>query len=479
MRTLPKALLDLDIIVGGMGADISSVELVGAVASHPCGRMSGSLSAVALADIYARRLQLGDVGGEIRRAFDAFVKVVPTLTKDIDRLYKTYYIQGGKSASALFRGLSMKGLEPPRDVQILTIAATFSHIWRTKRLAPGRPVGINFLRKIERVMVYGLYGAMLAGADWIVVGAGDPSDIPGLLDKLAAHEAVELPMQVATVPLGTYKIRFDPKDIVGPDLPPPPRPAFLAIISSHLQAQGLASSPRTRPEGFVVEGPLAGGHNAPPQKKMKDARGYYVYGPEDDADLGVVAEVGLPFWVAGGRGQPLKPSTAEGPLRGRQIGTIFALSDASGMAPALRRQALELIWHQQLEVVTDVRASPSTFPFKVALLPGSMADPAVYAARKRVCNVGQLRSWRPMEEMTGLCPASDPALYKKRGGAAWRTDGAMCLCNGLLATCGLPQPGEQGLVTLGDITPVRELQRRLRKIEYSTQEAIAYLRGEL
>ncbi|MBI2363057.1 MAG: hypothetical protein HYV15_06715, partial [Elusimicrobia bacterium] len=52
-----RAVLDLAITVGGMGAEISSVELVTAVANHPSKRMSGNLSSVALADVYARRLQ--------------------------------------------------------------------------------------------------------------------------------------------------------------------------------------------------------------------------------------------------------------------------------------------------------------------------------------------------------------------------------------------------------------------------------------
>jgi hypothetical protein len=55
----------------------------------------------------------------------------------------------------------------------------------------------------------------------------------------------------------------------------------------------------------------------------------------------------------------------------------------------------------------------------------------------------------------------------------------MCLCNSLLATCGLGQRGEPALVTLGDTTPVRALQLRLRRLEYSADEAIAYLLGEL
>jgi hypothetical protein len=229
MRTVPEAMLDLDVLVGGMGVDISSVELVSTVASDPSGRFSGSLSATGLTDVYARLLQLGDDGGVVRKAFDAFRDLVPSLADDVERLYRKYYVPGGKGPTEMLKGFSIAGPTPPRDVQIFTVLATYAHVWRTKALAPHRPVGVNFLRKIERMLLYGLYGAMLAGADWVVVGAGDPGDVPGILDDLARNQPVALPIKVATVPHGEHTIRFDPRELVGPDLPPPARPAFLAI----------------------------------------------------------------------------------------------------------------------------------------------------------------------------------------------------------------------------------------------------------
>jgi len=44
---VPESVLGLDIVAGGMGVDISSVELVAAVARHPSGRCSGNLSVTA------------------------------------------------------------------------------------------------------------------------------------------------------------------------------------------------------------------------------------------------------------------------------------------------------------------------------------------------------------------------------------------------------------------------------------------------
>ena len=78
------------------------------------------------------------------------------------------------------------------------------------------------------------------------------------------------------------------------------RPNFRAIVSLHSLASYLHRDEEIRPDGFVVEGPPAGGHSAPPRGKMQlDADGDPIYGDRDLADLRKVAEVGLPFWVAG------------------------------------------------------------------------------------------------------------------------------------------------------------------------------------
>jgi NAD(P)H-dependent flavin oxidoreductase YrpB (nitropropane dioxygenase family) len=261
------------------------------------------------------------------------------------------------------------------------------------------------------------------------------------------------------------------------ELHPLRRPPFFAIISSHLQAAALHSDPKTRPDGFVVEGSDAGGHNAPPREKRRDERGYYVYGPEDVADLDAVAAIGLPFWVAGGWGYPERLKSAQGSWRPHlQVGTLFALAAESAMEPTVRRRVLDLIWHRDLEVVSHATASPSTYPFKVALVPGTLGDPAVYDARERVCNIGHLRGWRPNgNNPVGLCPADAEDCFIRAGGAPWRTRGSMCLCNSLLATRGLGQPGEPAVVTLGDITSVRRLQSKLKRMDYSAREAVDYL----
>src|SRR3546814_4489953 len=85
------------------------------------------------------------------------------------------------------------------------------------------------------------------------------------------------------------------------------RPRFLAIIASNTLAAFLMKDPATTPDGFVVEGPTAGGHNAPPRGKLQlDERGEPIYGARDEVDLDKMAAAGLPFWLAGGYADPVK-----------------------------------------------------------------------------------------------------------------------------------------------------------------------------
>ena len=46
-------------------------------------------------------------------------------------------------------------------------------------------VGINFLEKIQFPTLPSIFGAMLAGVDYVLMGAGIPRAIPGVLDLLA------------------------------------------------------------------------------------------------------------------------------------------------------------------------------------------------------------------------------------------------------------------------------------------------------
>lgn len=72
-------------------------------------------------------------------------------------------------------------------------------------------------------------------------------------------------------------------------------PLSLAIVASETLAVSLARR-GGRVDGFVVEGPTAGGHNAPPRGllTLNDAD-EPAYGPRDVVDLRRMRDIGLPF----------------------------------------------------------------------------------------------------------------------------------------------------------------------------------------
>src|SRR6185436_20300994 len=88
--------------------------------------------------------------------------------------------------------------------------------------------------------------------------------------------------------------------------------------------------------------PRAGGHSAPARgRPVLDDDGQPVYGPRDDADLGKIAEIGLPFWLAGGYCTPEQVAQARSAgAAGVQVGTLFSLAAESGFEADLRVKLL-------------------------------------------------------------------------------------------------------------------------------------------
>ena len=205
-------------------------------------------------------------------------------------------------------------------------------------------------------------------------------------------------------------VTCSPRTLFG-EQPPAPlhTPRFLAIVASVDLAAGLAGDPATRPFGFVVEGPSAGGHNAPPRGPRRiDEHGQPVYDERDEVDLGALAALGLPFWLAGSWGTPegLAAARAAG-AQGIQAGTVFAYTRESGLAASLKAEVIAAAVDGTLAVRSDWRASPTGFPFRVVELDGTLSDPEVAAARRAVCDLGALRSpfARPDGTVDFRCPA--------------------------------------------------------------------------
>jgi nitronate monooxygenase len=445
MMQLPK------IIQGGMGVGVSNWRLAQAVSK--LGQL-GVVSGTALDSLFVRRLASGDEGGYMRRGLEAFP--FPEMAR---RIWQEYFVSGGKASDTPYPAIPMHQRRDPRKLVELCMVSNFVEVFLA-RDGHKNEVGINFLEKVQMPHLSSIYGAMLAGVGYVLMGAGIPLHIPGVLDAFAMHHPAEYKLSVtgATQDQDTV-MRFDPADYAEGPLPVLSRPRFLAIVSSNTLAMTMLRRANGRVNGFVIETPIAGGHNAPPRGKLQlNDAGEPVYGERDRVNIPDMLALGVPFWLAGGYGnaQKLREALDQG-AAGVQVGTAFAFSQESGMRPDLKKTLLAQAVAGTGDVFTDPLASPTGFPFKVAQLQGSYSDPEVAAKRTRVCDLGYLREpYAAGEGKIGYrCSAEPVANYLAKGGKIEDTVGRKCLCNALLANIGHAQTRkgdvqEPALVTVGD-----------------------------
>ena len=470
--TTPKAMPV--VIQGGMGIAVSDWKLARAVSM--AGQL-GVVSGTALDAVFARRLETGDEGGHLRRALAHFP--VPAMA---ERALKRHFIEGGKADAASFTPVPKLGMKMTPAQSEISVLANFCEVWLAKEGHNG-VVGINLLEKVQMATSAAAYGAVLAGVDFVLMGAGIPAEIPALLDALANHEPFDLGVDVDGQSQ-KYTAHFDPKAVTGAELAPVRRPFFLAIVSGHVLATYLYRNEATRPDGFVVEGPSAGGHNTPPRGALKlDETGQPIYSERDLVDCEKMKAIGAPFWLAGGAAtaEQVRAALAQGAV-GVQVGTLFALSSDSGTSDANRRLLVDALTAGSLEVRTDPLASPTGFPFKVAEIADTISEEQTYQDRPRLCDLGYLRV--PFEKQPGVlgyrCPAEPVDAWVKKGGELDATVGRKCLCNGLMATIGLGQTRPDGyreaaLLTLGsDLAGAQQLLARHPE-GWSAAQAVAFL----
>ena len=461
------------VIQGGMGVGVSNWRLARAVAA--AGQL-GVVSGTALDTVLVRRLQDGDIGGAMRHALAQFPR--PGVATDILR---RYFRPEGRAPGEPYRALPMYKQAVSALREQVTIAANFVEVFLAKEGHTG-PVGINLLTKVQMPNLASLYGAMLAGVDVVLMGAGIPREIPGALDALAVGQPASLRFDVEGQPADQpLTLRFDPAEHGGGE--PLKRPRFFAIVSAHSLATTLARKANGTVDGFVVEGATAGGHNAPPRGAMQlNDRGEPIYGARDAADLAIMRELGVPFWLAGGMGSPaaLKAARDAG-AAGIQVGTPFAYSEESGFTPEIKHRVLSDLASGGLGIFTDPRASPTGFPFKLVEAPSIVqAD----GSRDRVCDLGYLRTAARRHDgrIVYRCAAAPVDDFIAGGGTLAETEGRKCLCNGLAAAVGLAQLRRDGsdelpLVTSGD-SLLELTQVAQGRSSYSVQDVLDFLLAE-
>ncbi len=455
-----------------MGVAVSNWTLANSVARLG---FVGVVSGTALDTVLVRRLQDGDPGGHVRRALAQFP--MPDVA---DSVLQRYFRANGRDPGEPYRLLTLYRQKVSVARDQVTMLGAFVEVTLAKEGHDG-PVGINLLTKIQMPTLPTLYGAMLADVDVVLMGAGIPREIPGALDAMARHEPASLRLDVIGQLAGEQAtLTFDPATRYPGDHAPLNRPLFLPIVSAASLAQTLARKSNGRVDGFVVEAHTAGGHNAPPRGALRvDEHGEPIYGERDVVDLAAMRDIGLPFWLAGSAGSPeaLERALAEG-ASGIQVGTLFAFSDESGFTREIKDWVIDGALRETLHVRTDVRASPTGYPFKLVESDVSIASAGT---RERICDLGALREAVRREDGTLVyrCSAEPVEQYVAKGGPIEDTTDRQCLCNALCADIGQPQVRDNGeveptLVTSGD--EVVHLKAFLNgRVRYNAADVIAYL----
>ena len=460
-----------------MGIAVSSWRMAQAVSR--AGAL-GVVSGTAIDAVIARRLQDGDIDGSIRRALQRFPDQ-DFATELLDR----YFIESGKKLDTPYLLVTKLTLHPSEFASKFLVASNFIEVWLAKEGHDGL-IGINYLEKIQLATPASIFGALLAGVDYILMGAGIPSEIPRVIRELSEHRQTKLSISVENATI-KYFLTFDPSIIKGATVTPINKPKFLAIISSHALAAYLNRDENVRPDGFVVEGVSAGGHNAPPRGNSPVGEdGQSQFSSKDEADISKVRATGLPFWLAGGYATPekLKEAMAQGAV-GVQAGSIFALSLESGITTGLRNQLLEKIANKSLKVITDPFGSPTSFPFKYAELNETISDESAFHARVKLCDNGYLRAIveRPDHRIAYRCSGEPEKTFLFKGGQKGDSKDKKCLCNALLANIGMPQVRPDGyeelpLITLGSDLSGEEAMLALYPNGWGAADAVNYLLGE-
>ena len=460
------------IIQGGMGIAVSNWQLAKRVSK--AGQL-GVVSGTAIDNVFARRLQDGDKSGDTRRALSHFPN-----QEIVEKLLKKYFIEGGKPDSQPYVMVPKITLEQKRDAQEILILANFVEVWLAKEGHEGL-IGINFLHKIQMTTAASVFGALLAGVDYIIMGAGIPRELPKLIRQLVKLQPGSVPVDVIGGQAAQTSI--NPLDFISAETKID-QPKFLAIISVDVLGTYLARDEETRPDGFIIEHNSAGGHNAPPRGKYElDENGEPIYGPKDIADLEKMKKLGLPFWLAGTFGNPKRVKAAlDQGAAGVQVGTLFALSNDSGFSNQTRQDLHKKIKDGTLDIKTDIKASPTSFPIKIAKLEGHTSTEAGFADRPKLCDLGYLRE--PVISATGRtiyrCPSEPEEEFLKKGGAPEEIDGRKCLCNGLMANIGLPQVRRDGyveapIVTLGSDIEGAKVLLNENPNGYGAEQAVNWL----
>lgn len=432
--TLPR------LIQAGMGVRISSARL--ANVTSRLGAL-GVVSSVGLRHIVIEEIRSGD------RNLIEIAKTFP-VQRYVEELLA--YAPGGEK----HRGPIPMDLPGPKGElpKRLSAICTYVEVKRAKQGHNGK-VGVNVMWKCSLTVLPAIYGAMLAGADALLCGAGVPMELPDIVRRMREGVDLEyLPLNGTS----THVRLAISEDGTADFLSRVKVPKLIPILSNFAFPKRMVDIWQReyggmRPDAFVLENHEAGGHNAPPRNKVS-------FGEQDDLEtyFEKVRDLGVPVYVAGdGCTREQFVNWVDRGAYGIQVGSRFALCRESGMRDDLRETVIARNAAKKTEVATSNRLSPTGYPFKHAHVPGTLSDQDVYESRKRICNKGYLLQshFTPQEDGTQketyICPAMPEKQFAKLGGSACDLKDRVCLCNALFATAGFGDPAEAALITLGRV----------------------------
>lgn len=407
----------------------------------------GVVSGAGFEYIFTRILQRGDLNGHYRKAIKSFPD-----QEMAKRVFNRYYRAGGISPTKRYIHIEQPSLFPSRDLIELIIVANYCQVWIAKNGHDGL-IGVNFLEKIQIPLIHAIYGVLLAGVDYLFIGAGIPNQISKILKKLIRHEPATYQIKVEGMD-EKFPLKFYPREIMDCKLTKLNRPKFGPIIALSSLAKGMTrNNPDHGVDLFVAENYIAGGHSMNPRVKgLFTPDNQPIYGTKDDPNFDQLRKIRIPFYVAGAYASPekLDEALALGAL-GIQVGSIGADSEGSGVQPHLSAYIRKHAYRGDLVVDCSLKVSPTKFSFKVVKMPGTLGDPDVYATRNRICDIGALlvpyfKGGKGKNKYGYRCSAEPIESYCKKGGNREDTDCKACLCNGLFSTVDLGQRLPNGTI---------------------------------
>lgn len=281
--------------------------------------------------------------------------------------------------------------------------------------ARGGFAGINIMVALVRDFENSVRGAIDAGADFIISGAGLPMSLP----------AIQSPKDTALIP----------------------------IVSSHRALSLICrrwARAKYRPDAVVLEGPLAGGHLGfkcedvdRPDQQLEELLPQVKEVAQANGDFPVIVAGGIYSHEDIARFQSLGAD-------GVQMGTRFLATEESSATAAYKAAVLSATEHD-IMLATDP-GSPCGLPIRVLRCSPQLRDLKV---RLPNCDKGYLLRKDKKGKFT-VCPARDSNEHH------------LCICNGLLSSAGYNPEDEKPLYTVGtnaaritEIPKVADLMREL------------------